>query len=150
MWSELTDLFADDGSIEIGLDGVYRGKDRIHEYLLALGQGREGLAEGELNEHFQVMPVVTVDPDGAAAQGLAPSDDEYDAVVASGEQVTAGLLAMTLRHMGQNARSWLGWQVPIYTDEAHGKARIDEIPGENLMAAMEEMAAVCIWWQMTA
>ena len=43
----------------------------------------------------------------------AASDDEYDVVVASGEQVTAGLLAMTLRNMGVNARSWLGWQIPI-------------------------------------
>jgi hypothetical protein len=68
MWTELADLFANDGSIEIGLDGVYRGKARIHEYLLALGDGHEGLLEGELNEHFQVMPVVTVDPSGEAAQ----------------------------------------------------------------------------------
>src|ERR1700712_1953469 len=50
--------------------------------------------------------VAWTDGAGPAAQGLKPSDDEYDAVVASGEQVTAGLLAMTLRHMGINARSW--------------------------------------------
>jgi aspartate kinase len=59
-------------------------------------------------------------------------------VVASGEQVTAGLLAMTLRNMGLKARSFLGWQVPIYTDEAHGKARIDEIPPENLLKAFAD------------
>ena len=53
--------------------------------------------------------VAWTDGAGAAAQGLPPSDDEYDMVVASGEQVTAGLLAMTLRNMGLNARSWLGW-----------------------------------------
>jgi aspartate kinase len=81
--------------------------------------------------------VAWTDAAGAAAQGLSASDDEYDAVVASGEQVTAGLLAMTLRHMGQDARSWLGWQIPIYTDEAHGRARIDEIPGEKLAQAMD-------------
>jgi len=81
--------------------------------------------------------VAWTDGAGAAAQGLASTDDEYDAVVASGEQVTAGLLAMTLRNMGLNARSWLGWQVPILTDEAHGRARIDEVPPEKLVAAMD-------------
>ena len=65
------------------------------------------------------------------------SDDEYDAVVASGEQVTAGLLAMTLRNMGFAARSWMGWQVPIITDDAHGKARIEEIPATGLGEALD-------------
>jgi len=81
--------------------------------------------------------VAWTDGAGAAAPGLRPSDDEYDVVVASGEQVTAGLLAMTLRNMGLNARSWMGWQIPIITDDAHGKARIDEIPPEKLAAAMD-------------
>ena len=58
--------------------------------------------------------VAWTDNAGPAAQGLPASDDEYDTVVASGEQVTAGLLAMTLRNMGLNARSWMGWQVPIF------------------------------------
>ena len=52
---------------------------------------------------------------------------EYDAVVASGEQVTAGLLAIALQDMGIPARSWSGWQVPIRTDGVHGSARIAEI-----------------------
>jgi aspartate kinase len=81
--------------------------------------------------------VAWTDGAGAAAPGLPPSDDEYDVVVASGEQVTAGLLAMTLRNMGLNARSWMGWQVPIITDDAHGRARIDDIPPENLARAMD-------------
>ncbi|MGA0601814.1 aspartate kinase [Caulobacter sp. KR2-114] len=81
--------------------------------------------------------VAWTDGAGAAAQGIDASDDEYDVVVASGEQVTAGLLAMTLRNMGLRARSWMGWQVPIITDDAHGKARIDEIPPEKLTAALE-------------
>jgi aspartate kinase len=72
--------------------------------------------------------VAWTDGAGRAAQGLPLSDDEYDVVVASGEQVTAGLLAMTLRNMGLNARSWLGWQMPIITDDAHGRARIEDIP----------------------
>ncbi len=81
--------------------------------------------------------VAWTDGAGAAAQGLDSSDDEYDVVVASGEQVTAGLLAMTLRNMGHNARSWMGWQVPLITDDAHGRARIDEIPPEKLNAALD-------------
>jgi aspartate kinase len=76
--------------------------------------------------------VAWTDGAGAAAQGINPSDDEYDMVVASGEQVTAGLLAMTLRNMGLRARSFAGWQVPIITDDAHGRARIDDIPADNL------------------
>src|SRR6201996_2045676 len=80
--------------------------------------------------------VAWTDGAGAAASHLSPSDEEYDVVVASGEQVTAGLLALTLRNMGCNARSWLGWQVPIITDDAHGKARIDEVPPENLAASL--------------
>jgi aspartate kinase len=52
---------------------------------------------------------------------------EYDVVVASGEQVTAGLMALSLQALGVNARSWLGWQVPIHTDDVHGKARIESI-----------------------
>jgi aspartate kinase len=88
--------------------------------------------------------VAWTDGAGGAAQGLAPSDDEYDTVVASGEQVTAGLLAMTLRNMGVRARSWMGWQIPIIADDAHGRARIDDIPPEKLGAAMDsgEVAVV--------
>ncbi|HEY5411709.1 MAG TPA: aspartate kinase [Caulobacteraceae bacterium] len=81
--------------------------------------------------------VAWTDGSGRAAQGVAESDDEYDAVVASGEQVSAGLLAMSLRHIGVRARSWMGWQVPILTDETHGKARIEDIPPEKLAEAME-------------
>ena len=88
--------------------------------------------------------VAWTDGSGAAAQGLKPSDDEYDVVVASGEQVTAGLLAMTLRNMGLPARSWLGWQIPIVADDAHGRARIDDVPPEKLAAALDagEIAVV--------
>ena len=57
---------------------------------------------------------------------------EYDAVVATGEQVTAGLLAITLQAMGLRARSWSGWQVPVKTNSAHGSARIIDIPGDQI------------------
>ena len=52
---------------------------------------------------------------------------EYDVVVASGEQVTIGLMALALQTLGVNARSWLGWQIPIRTDGVHGKARIEAV-----------------------
>src|SRR5437870_6588982 len=52
---------------------------------------------------------------------------EYDVVVSAGEQVTAGLMALSLQALGVNARSWLGWQIPIRTDNVHGKARIESI-----------------------
>jgi aspartate kinase len=57
---------------------------------------------------------------------------EYDVVVASGEQVTAGLMALALQAQGIDARSWLGWQVPIRTDGVHGKARIEAIETDEL------------------
>ena len=57
---------------------------------------------------------------------------EYDTVVASGEQITSGLLALVLTNMGVPARSWQGWQIPIHTDGAHGSARIKDIDGTNL------------------
>lgn len=64
-------------------------------------------------------------------------DDEYDAIVASGEQVTSGLLAIALRRLGIQARSWLGWQIPLKTDMAHGKARIESIDNKALSSSME-------------
>ncbi len=61
---------------------------------------------------------------------------EYDTVVAAGEQITCGLLAIVLQDMGVNARSWLGWQIPIRTDAAHGAARIADINGAILVERM--------------
>jgi len=62
---------------------------------------------------------------------------EYDTVVASGEQVTAGLLAIVLQGIGVDARSWLGWQIPIRTSNAHGAARIEDIDGSALIERLE-------------
>ena len=69
---------------------------------------------------------------------------EYDAVVASGEQVTAGLLAILLQSIGVQARSWQGWQVPVRTDNVHGAARIVDIKAETLTQRMDsgEVAVV--------
>jgi len=61
---------------------------------------------------------------------------EYDVVVSAGEQVTSGLLALTLQSMGCKARSWLGWQLPFGTDEAYTKARIGQIDTQALLASM--------------
>ncbi|MDF1633507.1 aspartate kinase [Mycoplana sp. MJR14] len=63
---------------------------------------------------------------------------EYDTIVASGEQVTSGLLAIALQSMGVNARSWQGWQIPIKTDNAHGAARIMDIEGAEIIRRMGE------------
>jgi aspartate kinase len=63
---------------------------------------------------------------------------EYDAVVASGENVTAGLMALTLQEMGVPARSWQGWQVPLRTNSAHGAARIESIDTSRLLQKFGE------------
>jgi aspartate kinase len=76
----------------------------------------------------------------------APLHDarEYDAIVASGEQVTAGLLAIALQAQGVTARSWQGWQLPIHTSNAHGSARIVEINGKELVHRFKERGEVAV------
>ena len=69
---------------------------------------------------------------------------EYDAVVASGEQVTSGLLAIALQNMGVQARSWQGWQIPILTDQAHGSARIESVAGGEIVKLFAERKEVAV------
>jgi aspartate kinase len=69
---------------------------------------------------------------------------EYDAVVASGEQVTSGLLAIVLQSMGVTARSWQGWQLPLYTDGTHASARIKELNGDELVKRFKERNEVAV------
>jgi aspartate kinase len=69
---------------------------------------------------------------------------EYDAVVASGEQVTSGLLAIVLQSMNIPARSWQGWQIPILTDGAHGSARIEGIDGTKLIEHFTQRNEVAV------
>jgi aspartate kinase len=69
---------------------------------------------------------------------------EYDAVVASGEQVTSGLLAVVLEDMGLAARSWQGWQIPIFTSDAHGSARIADIDGAGIRKGFDERREVAV------
>ena len=79
-------------------------------------------------------------------ENISPLYDarEYDVVVSAGEQVTSGLLALALQELGIKARSWQGWQIPIHTDTAHAKARIESIDGENLIACMKQGEVVVV------
>ena len=81
---------------------------------------------------------------GEPAPALDARDVEYDAAVATGEQVTSALLARVMQHLGYRARSWQGWQIPLQTDQAHGKARILEIEGGAIGEMMDngEVAVV--------
>lgn len=69
LWDEMKDLFSDDAVLEYARDGVYVGKERIKEYFYAFGGNQSGLREGQLNEHFQLMPVITLSNDGMTAKG---------------------------------------------------------------------------------
>ena len=69
---------------------------------------------------------------------------EYDAIVASGELVTAGLMAIILQDMGMQARSWQGWQLPILTTQAHGSARIESIDGSEIVKRFSERKEVAV------
>ncbi|HSF92824.1 MAG TPA: aspartate kinase [Paracoccaceae bacterium] len=80
---------------------------------------------------------------GAATPGFYDAR-EYDAVVASGELVTSGLMAIVLQEMGIQARSWQGWQVPVKTTAAHGAARIEDIGTENLNAKFADGMEVAV------
>ena len=82
----------------------------------------------------------------AWCRDAAPLHDarEYDAVVATGEQVTAGLLAIVLEGIGVNARSWQGWQLPILTDNAHGSARIQDVNGAELIKRFDALKQVAV------
>ena len=73
-----------------------------------------------------------------------PDQREYDVVVAAGEQVTCGLLAIALNAAGLNARSWLGWQIPINTSAVHGSARIEGVPAKEMRESLDrgEVAVV--------
>jgi aspartate kinase len=81
---------------------------------------------------------------------ISPMHDarEYDTVVAAGEQVTSGLLAIALQAIGVEARSWQGWQIPLRTDSTHGAARIDRIESDLLIERISGgQVAVCAGFQ---
>ncbi|NHN87045.1 aspartate kinase [Acetobacter conturbans] len=100
--------------------------------------------QSQVNAGFEVTVVVSAMSGETNrlvdfCESLSPLYDpkEYDAVVATGEEVTSGLLAIALQALGVNARSFQGWQVPIRTDDAHGKARIESIDGDALISCMK-------------
>ena len=109
--------------------------DRIRN--VAVRVKREVEADHEVAVVVSAMSGVTNQLVGWC-QALSPLHDarEYDAVVATGEQVTSGLLAIALHALSVDARSWAGWQIPLRTDGAHGRARIEGVDGDALLAAM--------------
>ena len=78
------------------------------------------------------------------AGGAELDPAEYDVVVASGEQVTTGLLAMALQQLGVPARSFLGWQAPVRTDAAYSRARIEDIEAASMRAALDQGQVVVV------
>ncbi len=100
---------------------------------------REVEAGHRVSVVLSAMAGVTGDLISLCAEAREDFDPrEYDAVVSTGEQVTAGLLALTLQGMGLKARSWTGWQIPVKTDGGHGRARILDIPPEGLERFLDE------------
>jgi len=100
--------------------------------------------KAEVDQGHQVAVVVsamagTTNQLVAWASDIGPLHDarEYDTIVATGEQVTVGLLAIALQNIGIDARSWLGWQIPVRTDEIHGAARIEAIDTELMKQRLE-------------
>ena len=69
LWEQVIDLFSDNGTMEIGTSGIYAGKDSIRRYLYTLSDGRQGPIEGELFNHMQLQPIVTLSEDGMSARG---------------------------------------------------------------------------------
>lgn len=103
---------ADPAKIEKAADKVVREVALGHEVAVAISA-----MSGVTNQLVEYCNSITTDHDVR----------EYDTVVSSGEQVTAGLMAIALQKRGISARSWMGWQVPILSDEVHSKARIQGI-----------------------
>ncbi len=116
---------------------VKRERDRGNEVAVVVSAmaGETNKLVGWTNE-IAKMP-------GSNVLGV-PDQREYDVIVASGEQVTAGLLAIALGALGVPARSWLGWQIPIRTSAVHGSARIEGVDSElmNESLARGEVAVV--------
>jgi aspartate kinase len=100
---------------------------------------REVAAGHEVAVAVSAMAGVTNQLVGYVDEAAKISDlREYDVVVSAGEQVTAGLMAIALQELGVAARSWLGWQVPVLTDDAHGSARIEAIEVDQIVRRMAD------------
>ena len=92
---------------------------------------------GETNRLVALVDSLDADRIGNQDVHGGAIEDEYDSIVATGEQVTSGLLSIALRRRGLKARSWLGWQIPLRTDMAHSKARIAEIESSAIGPSLE-------------
>lgn len=92
---------------------------------------------GETNRLVGLVDALDADRIGTQDVNGGAIEDEYDSIVATGEQVTSGLLSIALRRRGLKARSWLGWQIPLRTDMAHSKARIAEIESSAIGPSLE-------------
>ncbi len=127
----MTRLVMKFGGTSIGdLDRIRRAADRVHAECRA-GHGVAVVVSAMAGETNRLI--------GLTQEMSALHDArEYDAVVSSGEQVTIGLLAMALQERGVGARSWLGWQVPIRTDDIHGAARIQGIETDELERRLDQ------------
>ena len=98
---------------------------------------------GETNKLIALADDLSSDSDKGGSL-----DDEYDVIAATGEQVTTGLLSIALRRLGVIARSWQGWQLPLRTDDAHSKARIDAIETDAINSSLKDgCVAVCAGFQ---
>jgi aspartate kinase len=105
----------------------------------------------EVNNGFDVIVIVSAMSGEtnrlvSLVNGVSKMHDarEYDAIISSGENVTAGLMAVTLQEMGVSARSWQGWQVPLITNSSHSSARILEIPTDNLEERFSNGTSVAV------
>lgn len=109
---------------------------------IRLAAGRVAAAVESGNEVAVVVSAMgnTTDQLVAWTREIAPVHDarEYDVVVSSGEQATVGLMALALQAAGVDARSWLGWQIPVLTDDVHGRARIADIDPDELLKRMAQ------------
>jgi aspartate kinase len=116
---------------------------------VALRVKREVDAGNEVAVVVSAMSGVTDQLVGYAREASVLHDArEYDAIVATGEQVTSGLVAILLQAIGVQARSWQGWQLPIRTSGAHGSARIQDIDTRDMIARMADgQVAVCAGFQ---
>jgi aspartate kinase len=127
--------------------------NHVADIVAARAAGNHGLAvvvsamSGETNK----LVAYAREAAGEDAQGV-DFDDEYDVVVSSGEQVTSGLLALALRKRGLKARSWLGWQLAMKTNQAHGRARILGFEGNDLPGSVDagEIAVIAGFQGVTA
>ncbi len=122
---------ADLGRIRAAAEKVRREVDRGYDVAVVVSA-----MAGQTNQLVAHVREAAAPP-GSNGYGLYDAR-EYDAVVASGEQVTSGLMALVLQEMGVPARSWQGWQIPIHTTGAHGAARIEEVETRAMAQKFEE------------